>query len=503
MATNFFRLLVASPEINPLNLKAKSIPVLNPFDRYGRVFFFSWLGFMVAFLSWYSFPPLLAVTIKKDLHLTQTDIANSNIVALLATLLVRFFSGPLCDRFGPRLVFVGILLVGSIPTAMTGLVTGVKGLIALRFFIGILGASFVPCQVWTTGFFDKNVIGTANALTAGWGNAGGGITYFVMPAVFDSLVQQSGLKPDKAWRVAYVVPFIIIVVVALGMLFTCDDTPNGKWSDRSMPSSTGGTLRRNIKGETPTNTPSSASISKGTNNSDEKHPQPISDTESQSDNSQTDIDLAKSEFIVAPTVKETLHVVLSPETFALFAQYACSFGTELAINSILGSYYGKNFPHMGQTEVGKWAAMFGLLNVVFRPMGGIVSDIIYKGTRSVWAKKIWLTFLGVGAGAHMIAIGVSNPKSEATMFGLFVGLAVFMEAANGANFSLVPHVYPAANGIVSGTVGAAGNFGGIIFSIIFRYNGTRYDRSIWIAGVMCIVLNMAVFWIRPVPKMRN
>lgn len=90
--------------------------------------------------------------------------------------MVRFISGPLCDRFGPRLVFVGILLVGSIPTAMAGLITSARGLIALRFFVGILGASFVPCQVWTTAFYDKNIIGTANALAAGWGNSGGGIT---------------------------------------------------------------------------------------------------------------------------------------------------------------------------------------------------------------------------------------------------------------------------------------------------------------------------------------
>ncbi|KFY01032.1 hypothetical protein O988_02956 [Pseudogymnoascus sp. VKM F-3808] len=491
MATNFLRLLIASPEINPINQKARSIPILNPFDKYGRVFFFSWLGFFVAFLSWYSFPPLLAVTIKKDLHLSQTDIANSNIVALLATLLVRFFSGPLCDRYGPRLVFVGILLAGAIPTAMAGLVTSIHGLIALRFFIGILGASFVPCQVWTTGYFDKNVIGSANALTAGWGNAGGGITYYVMPAVFDSLVQHSGLAPNKAWRVAYIVPFIIIVVVALGMLFTCDDTPNGKWSDRAMPTE-GGSSDNSIRGQI--DTPSSVSVSKDINNIDEKYPQPISDVESQSDGT-TYLDLAKSDYIVPPTRKEILHVVISPHTFALFGVYACSFGTELAVNSILGSYYEKNFPHLGQTEAGEWAAMFGLLNVLFRPLGGIVSDLIYKRTalsteagewaamfgllnvlfrplggivsdliykrtQSVWAKKIWLIFLGVAAGAHLIAIGVSNPKSEATMFGLFVGLAGFMEAANGANFSLVPHVYPAANGIVSGTVGAAGNFGG-------------------------------------------
>lgn len=63
MATNFFKLLVSSPDVNPSNRKAKSIPILNPFDQYGRVFFFSWLGFMVAFLSWYAFPPLVSVTI--------------------------------------------------------------------------------------------------------------------------------------------------------------------------------------------------------------------------------------------------------------------------------------------------------------------------------------------------------------------------------------------------------------------------------------------------------
>lgn len=124
---------------------------------------------MVAFMSWYAFPPLLTKTIKADLNLTQTEIANSNIVALTATLLVRFVAGPLCDTFGPRKVFAGCLLIGAIPTAMAGLVQNASGLIALRFFVGILGGSFVPCQVWCTAFFDKRVVGTANALTGGFG----------------------------------------------------------------------------------------------------------------------------------------------------------------------------------------------------------------------------------------------------------------------------------------------------------------------------------------------
>lgn len=69
--------------------------------------------------------------------------------------------------------------MGAIPTALAGTVKTAQGLFVLRFFVGILGGSFIPCQVWTTGFFDKSVVGTATSLTAGLGNAGSGVTYFV------------------------------------------------------------------------------------------------------------------------------------------------------------------------------------------------------------------------------------------------------------------------------------------------------------------------------------
>jgi len=206
------------------------------------------------------------------------------------------------------------------------------------------------------------------------------------------------------------------------------------------------------------------------------------------------------EVIVAPTLKEGLSVLFSLQTLALAAPYACSFGGELAINSIIGSYYLKNFPKLGQTGSGRWAAMFGLLNVVFRPLGGVVSDLIYKYTGSVWGKKMWIIFCGVVMGCFELAIGLTNPHHEATMFGLIAGLAAFMDASNGANFGLVPHVHPFANGILSGLVGACGNLGGIIFAITFRYNGSHYDKAIWIIGAVSIGVNIAVSWIPPIPK---
>ncbi|KAJ5158349.1 Major facilitator superfamily domain general substrate transporter [Penicillium coprophilum] len=489
MATNFVKNLFISPEINPSNRKAKSIPILNPFNQYGRVFFFSWLGFMVAFLSWYAFPPLLSVTIKKDLKMTQDDVANSNIVALLATLLIRLVAGPLCDRYGPRLVFVGLLLCGAIPTAMAGLVTDPKGLIALRFFVGILGGTFVPCQVWCTGFFDKSIVGTANSLAGGWGNAGGGITYFLMPAIYDSLVHSHSLPSHKAWRIAYVVPFIIITTVALGMLFLCEDTPTGKWSERHL-------WAKESNNTTMTAGGNIVDINSGAFTSGMTTPTILQPPTSKKKAPRHH----KQETVVSPTRREVLNVALSLSTLALAIPYGCSFGSELAINSILGSYYTKNFPHMDQTKSGQWAAMFGLLNVVFRPAGGLFGDLVYKYTDKVWSKKLLITFLGVAMGAFQLAIGLSNPSTEAAMFGLIAGLAFFLEASNGANFALVPHVHPFANGIVSGIVGGFGNLGGIVFAIIFRYNGPSYGRSMWIIGVISLSANLAVCWIRPVPR---
>lgn len=57
----------------------------------------------------------------------------------------------------------------------------------------------MPCQAWTTVFYDKNVVGTANALVGGWGNAGGGFTFIIMVALYNKL-REDGLSLHSAWR---------------------------------------------------------------------------------------------------------------------------------------------------------------------------------------------------------------------------------------------------------------------------------------------------------------
>ena len=212
------------------------------------------------------------------------------------------------------------------------------------------------------------------------------------------------------------------------------------------------------------------------------------------------LDKARGEIVVKPSPIQTLKVMFAPQTLVQAFCYFCSFGAELAVNSILGTYYQKNFKQLGQTTSGQWAAMFGLLNVVTRPLGGIIADLLFIRFHNVWVKKVWIHTLGVITGVLLIVIGVTDPHNTSTMFGLVACMAIFLEAGNGANFALVPHVLPHANGVVSGMTGATGNFGGIMFAIVFRYLKTDYAKSFWIIGVITIAINMAVCWIPPVSK---
>ena len=198
-----------------------------------------------------------------------------------------------------------------------------------------------------------------------------------MPAIYDSLRLERGLSSHVAWRVSFIVPFILITITATGLLFLTDDTPTGSWADRGAIA-VKGTDRANVVATTGGIIDKPDATNGSVSSSDEKKKQTERDIESAStsDNGQI-LDEVQHEIVVKPTAKEALKVLMSPQTLMLCAGYFCSFGGELAINSVLGSYYLKNFPYLGQTQSGRWAAMFGLLNVVTRPLGGFIGDLIY------------------------------------------------------------------------------------------------------------------------------
>ena len=258
---------------------------------------------------------------------------------------------------------------------------------------------------------------------------------------------------------AFVVPFILIVFTALILIIACPDAPTGKWSTRAYDMQRQ-TEQRDMYVSTLDNQGQTSDLRK--HGRDSPHKREISDhslelrsSRSRSNEEEVDVNsddllnAASWELVEKPTYHGSIKAIVSLPTLTLIVAYFCTFGTELAVNSFLGAYYLENFKHLGQTGSGRWAAMFGLLNAVFRPIGGVVSDIVYRTTGSLWAKKILMHSLAIMTGVFMLIIGFTNPHKKANMMGLITGLAFFEEAGNGSVFSLLPHVHPTSNGKLS------------------------------------------------------
>ncbi|KAG8771705.1 hypothetical protein FRB91_000940 [Serendipita sp. 411] len=501
--------LWSEPIVSKYNLKCSNLPILNLNNQYSRNFHLSWLAFLVAFLSWFAFPPLMPEAIKGDLHLSAAQVANSNVIALLATLVVRIGVGPLVDRYGPRKVMAGLLILGAIPSGLAGTARNVNHLYAIRFFIGILGGTFVPCQAWTTCFFDKNVVGTANALVGGWGNAGGGITFVVMIALFNRL-RDDGLSSSTAWRAAFaIVPVPILLVVAALCLIFGTDHPAGKWSQRHRVLGTKIAAARGHQpvfddGEIAVTSDKSDDDMKDKEKGDEVDVQVVGASDDSPQEITSELDIAVNEKL---TMKTAIAILSNPLTWLPAIAYLTTFGFELAIDASLANvlfalYKTKG---VGQTKAGYLASIFGLLNIFTRPFGGYLGDVVYRRFGTVGKKYLTLA-CGFIQGAMALGMGIYIEKkiesgdhpSLAIVMVFIVLIAIFNEMGNGANFSLVPHCNPYSNGMMSGIVGAFGNLGGIFFGLVFRFQPTPQGKPWWICGVIIMILNVLLIPI-PVP----
>ncbi|KAG6331788.1 hypothetical protein ID866_7301 [Astraeus odoratus] len=438
--------------INPNNMKCSSLPFFSLRNQYSINFHLSWLGFLTAFLSWFAFAPLIPDVIKEDLNLTTAQVGEclSASVTIFSThLLLRELKCTLVDRFGPRKVMAGLLILGAIPSGLAGTVHTANGLYIIRFFIGILGGTFVACQAWTTAFFDKNVVGTANALAGGWGNAGGGITFIVMIAFYNALLS-GGLTPHVAWRAAFaIVPVPSLLAVAIATLVFGTDHPAGKWSDRHkavMRKATEVEIDDAIGDEKKIATTYVDDVEKKDGLANVQ----IAEGPAQNSNLVSELDYAVNEPV---TWRLAFRVLSTPLTWLPALAYLTAFGYELAIDAnlanVLLSLYKS--PTFGQTKAGYIASIFGFMNVFARPAGGYLGDLVYK------------------------KFGVPGKKYLMISLGIAQGL------------------------LSSGIVGATGNLGGILFAIIFRFQPLPVGKAFWISGIIATGITMLLVTIR-VPR---
>uniref|UniRef100_A0A0G4HJQ3 Major facilitator superfamily (MFS) profile domain-containing protein n=1 Tax=Chromera velia CCMP2878 TaxID=1169474 RepID=A0A0G4HJQ3_9ALVE len=468
--------------------RATDIRFLNVSRPHMRGFHASWTCFFMAFFSWFSIAPLLP-QIKESLSLTKEQVAESNAAAVASTVALRVIIGPICDYVGPRLTMCLILISGSIPVAFYGLVTNAEGLLALRFFIGFLGAAFVSCQFWTSLMFAPNTVGAANAFVGGWGNLGAGFTLLIMPLIFDAFNGTDGVSREDALAYSFLIPATVTAAFGVLTLFSSDDCPQGKYANRVKPGETLEDAQKRIEKE---------AASKRRSSKDGVSPSPEGEDQGQGlavqgqEEGTGDVARGGGGEAVSPCPaaggkKETFHgklqeffsgaleamrsVFVGANTWILIIHYAMCFGVELTVNNFIVLYFYDEFRDddgervLSQSQAAWIAAAFPLCNIFARALGGLLSDYLavpLSFTGRIMAHGFSLLMEGV-----MLLIFTMQHDIWSAL-GVLIVFSIFTQMAEGTTFGLVPFVSKHHTGMVAGLVGAGGNAGALLLAFLFR-----------------------------------
>jgi MFS transporter, NNP family, nitrate/nitrite transporter len=221
-------------------MKADKIKLFSFSTPSMRAFHMTWIAFFLCFFAWFGLAPLMPL-VRADLKLTPAQVGNSVIAAVAGTIFARLAVGHLCDKYGPRRIYAALLALGALPIMGVGLVHDYYSFLVCRVLIGLIGASFVITQYHTSAMFAPNVVGTANATTAGWGNLGGGVTQMVMPVVVMGLVGL-GVAHGEAWRYAMILPGALMLVMSVLYLRYTQDSPESQDAKAATGKSKGSLL---------------------------------------------------------------------------------------------------------------------------------------------------------------------------------------------------------------------------------------------------------------------
>src|SRR5947209_3418613 len=100
--------------------KATRIRLLDFKSPQMRAFHMSWFAFFLCFFSWFGIAPLMS-EVRKEMHLTKDQVGWCIIGSVAITIFTRMLAGRLCDRYGPRLTYTWLLILGSLPVMGIGL----------------------------------------------------------------------------------------------------------------------------------------------------------------------------------------------------------------------------------------------------------------------------------------------------------------------------------------------------------------------------------------------
>lgn len=461
---------------------AASVAQLGRFRGRHRILHLTWFAFFLTFVVWFSFAPL-AGTIGAELGLTAEQSTVVALCNVALTVPARILIGMALDRFGPRRVYTAILIYAAVPSVLTAVATSFAALVTARLAAGIVGAGFVVGIRMVSEWFPPREVGLAEGVYGGWGNFGSAAAALVLPA-------SAGLL--GGWRVA--VGSLGLVVAGYGLVYLrhVTDTPAGRTYVR--PPRQGAlevTSRGAVWGLVALNLPLVGILGL------------------------VAWRVRLTGVITAPVLAAVVAVLVAlallqsrtivrvnaaaledrypahdryplSSVAVLCLAYAVTFGSELAVVSMLPSFFADTFG-LSPVVAGATASAFAVMNLVARPAGGLLSDRL--GSR----RRTLLVLLGVLGGGYVVLAAVDGSWPIAGAVVAVMACSFSVQAGEGATYAIVPLVKRRVSGQISGMVGAYGNVGALLFLTLLLVAGpTVFFLTI---GASAVVAAAACRWL--------
>lgn len=434
-----------------------------------KILHLSWMAFFITFMVWFNFAPLKSLIVD-DMGLTNGQWKTLLILNVALTIPARVLIGALTDKYGPRLVYTYLLAICSIPCFMFAVAESFMQLAIARFALGFIGAGFVIGIRMVSEWFPPKELGTAEGIYGGWGNFGSAAAAFTLPTLALLFGGEDG------WRYAIGITGLICLVFSVVYYTGVKDTPAG--STYFKPKNLGG-LEVTSKGDfyflLVMKLPMYLALALL---NWKLSPEGVSLLSS---NVATWLYFGLVVLFVydvygafkvnhqlfdksAKPIAE-VHKYSFKQVAVLNVLYFATFGSELAVISMLPAFFAETF-ELSIATAGLLAGLYAFMNLMSRPGGGYISD--------KYGRKKTLLILTAGLAVGYFAL--SQITSEWPVWVAVVAVmacSFFVQSGEGAVFAAVPLIKRRLTGQIAGMTGAYGNVGAVTYLTVYSFVDTQ------------------------------
>ena len=452
-------------------------------DQKIKTLHVTWFAFFLTFMVWFNFAPLL-VFMKETFDMTSQQVKALMILNVALTIPARIVIGMLVDKLGPRKVYSTLLVLTGVVCVAFSLSQTYEQLALMRFLMGFVGAGFVIGIRMVGEWFPHKSVGVAEGIYGGWGNFGSAAAAMSLPTLAMIYGGEDG------WRYAVATTGIIAGLYGIFYYRVARNTPKG--STYFKPKKIGGlevTSWKDFYFYLLMNIPMYVALAVLAWKLSPSGVGLLGQTAVYVIWAGLGALYVFQTYSIWNVNKEGLRngvPELDKYSFKQVAildwSYFVTFGSELAVVSMLPLFFLETFDNLDPVKAGLLASGFAFMNLVARPTGGWFSDNF--GRRHA----LMILIGGLAVGYFTLSQIDSDWWIPAAVIATMC-CSFFVQAGEGAVFAVVPLVKRRMTGQVAGMTGAYGNVGGVTFLTVLSFVDTpSFFMVIAACAALCFIL---------------